>query len=138
MMKTLTYALVIAHAAFVVPALSIDYPHELVGEWVRLHGGSEDSLYVAVNGGSLSIENHLDGEGYACILPIAKLKMQRIKEGVQEIVLTSGTATCHAEENPSEKHVVVLLYSRRATTRGDRSETLVFAGWGDTEMLKRK
>lgn len=100
--------------------------------------GQKNSLYVAVNGGSLSIENHLDGEGYACILPIAKLKMQRIKEGVQEIVLTSGTATCHAEENPSEKHVVVLLYSRRATTRGDRSETLVFAGWGDTEMLKRK
>ena len=68
--------------------LSFYYPRELV---VRRHPESANSLYVAVNGGSLSIGDHLDGEGYTCNLPIAKLTMKRTKEADREIASTSGS-----------------------------------------------
>lgn len=125
---------IIAALLLCVSAHAHDYPHELVGEWVRRHTDSTDLLYVNVNNGFLSIENHLDGEGYACNLPIANLITKRTKERADEIISTSGNAVCQAEENPREKHIVYLLYSN---SRSDHTETLVFVGWGSTEILKR-
>jgi hypothetical protein len=80
------------------------------------------------------IDNHLDGEGYGCELPLSKARVQEIGKEGQRLLLITGTAVCRAEENPKTTDPIVLLYSK--SLQGVR---LVFADGsaGGIELLKK-
>jgi hypothetical protein len=90
--------------------------------------------------GSLTVEDHLDGEGPACGIAVEKLKLHLTKKGTRDVVSIMGNAICQAEENPRTKDTIYLLYSRGSSADA-RAEILVFANaseGGATEILRRK
>jgi hypothetical protein len=121
---------------WLVPAWSQQIPRDMVGDWSRIQGETEAPLTVDINQKSLTVENHLDGEGFVCDLPLPKLRIQQIGKGTRKLVLITGNAVCQVEENTPETSAVIILYSK--TTEG--AETWVFADGAfnmSTEFLQR-
>jgi hypothetical protein len=97
--------------AFGWQAWSQNVPRYVLGEWVRIEGVSELPLSIEASRSQLRIEDHLDGEGYECTIPISDGQAREMGRTARKLSLIVGIAVCRAEENPAHKghHPFIVL-----------------------------
>jgi hypothetical protein len=120
---------------FSVATFAQQVPTAMLGDWSRIQGETEAPLSVGLRRGQVVIDNHLDGEGYGCELPLSKARVQEIGKEGQRLLLITGAAVCRAEENPKTTDAIVLLYSK--SLQGEVRLVFADGSAGGIELLEK-